>query len=168
MTAPHENECLPRCGLCCRGDVPIRTPDIDDLFLFLNTHRRLKALQRQLRFWGGDPRWCPLLTPDRRCFVYEGRPPICRVAVHVTPSACPKEAEGLVRFSKLPLDAPEVRAALEIGTARVTTMAIVGDLLRRTFKGGLSQTYPSWSAAEYVAKHLPGAPPRPPHEQPRA
>lgn len=151
----RENECLPRCGLCCRGDVPIKTHEVDDLFTFLNTHRTLKALQRQLRFWSGDRRWCPLLTPDRRCFVYEGRPPLCKIAVHITPSACPLEAEGRVRFSKLPMAAPEVRAALEIGTARVTTMAVVGDLLRRTFKSGTSQTYPSLSRDEYVARNQP-------------
>ena len=59
-----------KCGECCSNILPLSNSEIKRLRAYITEHRI------PLRDHEPD---CPLLSPEKRCTVYEVRPLICRV-----------------------------------------------------------------------------------------
>lgn len=155
------NTCVPRCGACCGGATPIFAAEVAPLLAHLQAAGR--RTEKQLRTWGGDLSVCPFLTPDKRCFVYEVRPAVCRAFGHIKlpPEAkalridltCPLEAEGRTFFDPWPLE--RVREFDEVHDVtrpdtKVVPLALLGAEIRRALKRDGKVEVPYLTTAQWL------------------
>lgn len=164
----RHNECLPKCGKCCGGAVLAFAPEVQPIIDYLKAQG--KKAEKQLRFWNRDMAACPFLMPDKRCFVYEARPGVCRAFGHVkfdalpceaqaeakrngVPDlACPYEEEGKVYFDPWPMErirAFDAEHDVRNPNTEVVPLAMLGAEIVRASKRDGKMTVPYLKVGEY-------------------
>lgn len=81
---PEEgSRCLKSCGKCCTSLAPMNKREAIEVAEWIVANKSLEELTAQFNHFDDQPDRCPLLTPEKTCFVYPVRPVVCVMFGHL-------------------------------------------------------------------------------------